>query len=162
MMKLKLSPPWMTFYHEIQQLFKQDPDVFTVFDQEEMTIKVLVCGEEKSEALEHLLVKEKIFGNITVKVNVIPANEQLEAQDINYFDAAFSGNPVYVSSREIYLPVYGKMTYVVWTDKVAQFYNDDLSDINGNETMLFEDVARDVLIEEPGVFHCTVMRTFGD
>lgn len=154
-MKVNLSPPWVTFYRKIQTLLKQDPDVFTLFDQEEMIIKVYTADQQKAEALEHLLVKSAAFGSVTVNVQIIPGNGLPAERTGDIYEAAFSGNGAFYETKEITIPFAGKLRYVVWTWEVAQFYNDNLADVNGNMTMLYEQVARDVLIEEPGVFHCT-------
>ena len=155
MEKLQLSPPWVTFYRELEMLLKQDKEIFTTFDQEEMVIKVYVDNAQKAEALDRLLVKSKVFGNITVNVNVIPSNKVSCVRSGSIYDEAFTFNPVYRYSCESSLPVSNRMFYVVWSREVAQFFNDNLADVNRNQTMLYEDIARDVLVSESGVYHCT-------
>ena len=154
-MKVKLSPPWITYYREIQQLLWLDKDIFLMFDQEDMIIRIYVGNAAKAQALEKLLVKNAVFGNVTVSVEIIPPNERPAVTGLSLYEEAFAGNPVFKGTVEISLPVAGSMRYVVWTNEVAQFYNDNLADVNGNTTMLMEDIAREVLIQEPGVYHCT-------
>lgn len=155
MIKTKLSPPWITYYRKIQQLLSQDSDVFLMFDQEEMIIRIYVGNAAKAQALEQLMVQNAAFGNVTVSVEIIPPNERPAATGLSVYEEAFAGNPVFMGTREITLPVAGSLRYVVWTRDVAQFYNDNLADYNGNTTVLMEEIAREVLIPEPGVFHCT-------
>ena len=47
------------------------------------------------------------------------------------------------------------LTYVVFTNKVVQFFNDNLNDIYGNVTTLYQEIASDVFDIESGVFFCT-------
>lgn len=153
MSQLKLSPPWVTFFKEAKALFSQDPQIKPVFDQEEMVIRIYTDNAPKAEALMELLPTEKVFGNVTVKINIIPSNKTGD----KYADAlktAFDGNPALREIRAVSCPL-GDFVYVVWQKKVVQFFDDNLADVNGNRSTLYEAIARDVLIQQPGVFHCT-------
>jgi len=150
---VKLSPPWVTYYKELQALFSEDPEVKTIFDQNTMQISVYVDNSAKAEALESLLKDTVEFGNVTVKVTVIPSNKTGNRfKDV--FATAFEGNEALVGTKGTTNPL-GSFNYVIWTRIVAQFFNDNLGDVNGNQTMLFEQVARDVLKPLSGVYHCT-------
>lgn len=152
MSELKLSTPWVTFYFEIEALFKNDPDVIVELDEEDLAIKLYVDGVEKAEALAKLLPDSRNFGNITVPIAVIPANKEQTKLDL--FVKAFEGNPAlsYVVKGSPDKPF--SFDYVVFRNEVVQFFNDDLSDVNGNESTLFEDIARDVF-EDAEVYFCT-------
>mgnify|MGYP006958177364 CR=1 FL=1 len=43
----------------------------------------------------------------------------------------------------------------MFENKVVQFYNDQMDDINGNKSTLFQDIAGDVFGYDHGVFYCT-------
>lgn len=152
---LQLSPPWVTYYKELQMLLGRDKEIYLVFDQEEMKIKVYVDNIAKAEALEQVLAESKTFGNVTVNVEVIPSNNIRYTAGGNVYDDAFDGNPAYSYFRETALPVMGGLCYVVWAREIVQFFNDNLADVNGNATMLYEQIATDVLKAAPGVYHCT-------
>ena len=50
----------------------------------------------------------------------------------------------------------GSFHYAVFQSKVVQFFNDDMSDINGNCTTLYQEIAKDVFSgRAEGVFFCT-------
>ena len=72
--KIKLSSPWVRFYREIEALFGEDPAVKVAYVEKMQIIKLYVEGEEKAEAIAQLLPPERTFGDVTVKVVVIPAN----------------------------------------------------------------------------------------
>ena len=131
--KLKLSSPWEIFYKEIVAMFKRDKSVRTEFDNENMVIKLFVEGTDKADALDTLLPNEKVFGNVTVKIEVIPANND-NPTDVELFTRAFKDNPI--------------LEYV-------QYYNDSLNDINGICSTLYQDVAKDVFDKRSGVYFCT-------
>ena len=45
--------------------------------------------------------------------------------------------------------------FVVFVPEVVQFYNDDLGDINGLCSTLYQDLAKDLFGEEAGIYFCT-------
>ena len=64
MARLNLSPPWITYYRQLNAFFSEDPEVRVVFDDTseddgEYIIKLYVNNIAKTEALEALLPKEK-------------------------------------------------------------------------------------------------------
>lgn len=150
---MKLSPPWITFYNKIEALFEQDPEVKIVYDDEKKEVKLYVDNSRKADALSQILPTEKTFGNITMKIIVIPANSDLTTK-IDLFAEAFDGNPAlrYVQHVDA---VIGAFDYAVFQNKVVQFFNDDMSDINGICSTLYEDIARDVFGPNTGMFFCT-------
>lgn len=150
---MKLSSPWVEFYHEIEALFAQDPEVKVVYEEENNEVKLFVENARKAEALTQLLPVEKTFGNVTLKVTVVPAND-VTISKADLLAEAFDGNPAlsYVQHVDA---VIGSFDYAVFQNKVVQFFNDNLSDINGNKSTLYEDIAKDVFGAEAGVFFCT-------
>ena len=153
MSKVRLSPPWITFVNEIKQLFAEDMDVKVKYDDENYTVSLYVDNTDKANALAKLLPQKKEFGNVTLTIEVIPANKE-DLTDEQLFQEAFSGNPAMQLCISYDTP-FGKITYVVFQKKVVQFFNDQLDDINGNKSMLFQDIARDVFGENSKVFYCT-------
>lgn len=75
MARLKISAPWVLFYRKIEALFKNDPEVRVIFDDEESCdVKLYVENAGKADALMKLLPTVKDFGNVLLTVTVIPAN----------------------------------------------------------------------------------------
>lgn len=153
MEKLTLSAPWITFIHEIQMLFGQDEDIHITVDSESYEVKLFVDKTCKAEALAKLLPEEKVFGNVTVKITVIPANDMKESK-VSLIKDAFEGNPVLLGVKTTSTTL-GSFNYAVFKKEVVQFFNDQLDDINGNKSMLYQDIAKDVLGLQDGVFFCT-------
>lgn len=151
---VKLSSPWMNFYHELAALFKKDPEVKVVYDQEENTIKLYVDNADKADALDHLLPASRTFGNVTVTVQVIPANNG-EADAATLFKRAFRDNPAMVGIDHNDNLFDNPFSYVVFRNEVVQYFNDDLSDIHGNCSTLYQEIAKDVFEQHEGVFFCT-------
>ncbi len=154
-MKMRLSPPWVTYYSEIKALFAKDPEIKVVFDQEDYVISVYVKNAAKAEALEHILPVEKAFGNVSVKIAVIPANDARRGDKYEgLYETAFDGNPVLAYVQRVDCPL-GSFTYIVWGCDIIQFFDDNLGDVAGNQSMLCADAAKDVFDPVVGVCHCT-------
>ena len=154
MSKVNLAAPWEVFHKEIETLFGEDPDIEVLYDDDETssvkTITLHVEGATKADALATLLPAEKSFGNVTVRIEVVPANEQ--DSKISLFEKAFYGNPAfaYTESREGAMP----MDYVVFEKEVVQMFIDNLADLHGLKSTLYEEIARDVF-GDSGVMFCT-------
>jgi hypothetical protein len=150
--KVNLSAPWMTFVHEVQALFDEDEDVKIVYDDSEYDLKLYVEDARKADALTQLLPTEKKFGNVTLKIAVVSADgEESPAQ---LFEDAFRGNPALEYLYTAQTP-FGEIDYAVMKNRVVQFFNDQLDDINGLKSTLYQEIARDVFGQDKGVFFCT-------
>lgn len=153
MEKVKLSPPWITFVHEVEALFEHDPEVKVLYNDDDHSLKLNVANTDKAIALGKLIPDKKRFGNVVLKISVIPPNaDELTKEDL--FREAFAGNPV-LHGLSNYDTPFGHVSYAVFQRKVVQFFNDQMDDINGNKSMLFQEIAKDVFGTEHGVFYCT-------
>ena len=154
MENLKKSSPWVEYYRMVEVLFKRDPSVKVMFDEDSKKLSVYVRGTAKAEALAQVLPVEKTFGNVTITIAVIPANEKPDLADL--IRDAFSGNDVLKLIHTNQGPVLGGLTYVVFEPQIAQYFADNLMDINANCSALYEDIARRVFREDlAGVAFCT-------
>lgn len=153
MENMKLSAPWMTFVHELEALFAEDTEVKVQYNENTNVVKLYVDNSDKAAALEQLIPAKKEFGNVSVTVEVIPPN-LAEASKEDVFARAFVGNPALAYTTSYDNPL-GHLTYIVFAKKVVQFFNDQLDDINGNKSMLLQEIAHDVFGEDHRVFYCT-------
>lgn len=151
---VKLSPPWITYYRELEQLFDGDAEVTVKFDEDRKAIKLYVNNTDKADALTKLLKPYQEFGNVIVSIEVYPSNME-DKTPIELMEIAFKGNKSLSKIKSV-TDVFGnKINYVAFQAKVAQFYDDNLGDINGNKSMLYQDIAEDVFKEHDGIFFCT-------
>lgn len=152
---IKTSAPWYTYYRKVDALFGEDPDIEVKFNDSIMKLSIYVNGEEKADAISHLLPKAVTFGNIPMAIDVIPTNK--ECTKVDYLKRAFSGNPVF--SKIFQVPVEmtqsNLMSYCIFRNNVVQFWNDNLGDPHGNVSTLYETIARDIFGEFQGIFYCT-------
>lgn len=154
----KLSPPWVTYVHETEALFGEDPDIKIKYDESAYRLQLYVNNSDKATALAKLLPEKKEFGNVALSIEIIPANQNEDPID-QVFAKAFLGNPVLSTVASIDTP-FGNVSYAVFQKKVVQFFNDQMDDINGNKSMLFQDIAKDVFGTDHKIYFCT--EAFGD
>lgn len=152
-----LTPPWISHARKIYALFGKDPDIDIVYDPDEPEVKLYVAKTAKAEAIASILPAEEEFGNIKLKITVVMPNE-IAAADV--LAAAFDGNPILSEIGRIFSAdgaTKPPMCYVVFSNEVVQYFNDDLSDANGVASTLYEQIASDILEPKEGVFYCTAV-----
>lgn len=153
-----LLAPWYRLYREISEMFRKDPDVSVLFDLENMQIRLYVSNSDKAEALAQVLVTQHVFGDVTVDVSVIPSNGESNSEmknviGKNLYFWALKDNPALSYVRDVKSPL-GDFTYVVFKAEVVQFFNDDLGDVNGNCSTLYQEIAKEIFWGN-GVYFCT-------
>lgn len=152
--KINLVTPWAEYFNQLGAFFKKDDDVRVEYDNEAMVIKIYVDGDAKAEALSKLLPTSKKFGNVEVKVDIIPANP-LDASRIGLFKKAFEGNRAVADIETISDISSNDFSFVIFEPEVVQYYNDDLSDFNGICSTLYQDLAKELFGETEGCYFCT-------
>ena len=154
--KMKLSPPWVTYFHKVQALFEKDDSVTVDFDEKNCCLNIIVKEDvEKGEAIQKLFPSEKVFGNNVMKINVITIMEEKQIPTAQIFAYAFCGNPIVediINASDI---LRDDQTYIMFQNKVVQFFNDDIYDYNGVCTTLYQDIAKDVFKDFADVHYCT-------
>lgn len=155
MARLNLLSPWVQFYYELCAMFRRDPDIKIILDEDHDEIKLYVDSPQKAAALKELLPAEKTFGEVRVVVTVIPGNSINTREDGNVFERAFDGNPAFAYSRVIDGILSNPLMYVVFDNVVVQYYTDNLGDIHGVRSTLYQDIAREIFNPIEGVYYCT-------
>lgn len=160
--KTKLSPPWVETLSKLKAMFGEDPDINIKYDSK-YEVKLYVNDAEKATALYMLLKDIYYYGNISFSVEVIPPNYEFNEFKANnpslVYEKAFKNNPVLSFVHKVDSIFGFNATYVVFKNKVVQYFNDNLNDVYGNTSTLYEDIARDIIDENAsvnlGVFFCT-------
>lgn len=167
MARLNLLSPWMKFYNELCAFFREDPEVNVVYDDSGDTdkIKLYVNNAFKAEALTALLPSEKTFGVITILIEVIPSNK-IENTQLNKYQkvmkdtysllqSAFENNDALSFVQKVEGIFANTIIYVVFKNKVVQYYDDSLSDIYGQCSTLYQEIAKNIFEQISGVYYCT-------
>lgn len=163
--KLKISPPWITYINKLQALFDGDPLIaFNVNyggNNENPSVTLTTNDGEKGAALVNVLPEEKVFGNVTLDINIDCPNISNRAfvTPKELFETLFKGNPAFaytvVPENYWFVP----FTYIVFKNHVVQFFNDNLNDPHGVLSTLYQDIAEEIFKDnckfKTGVAYCT-------
>ena len=155
---MKIYSPWVIYCKQVSKLFEKDPEVHVEHSDDCTSIKLFVANSDKADALSKLLPIKKVFGNVEVKISVIPANS-----DGTYLakcvKTAFEGNGAFSHITTITeipdMYISNPISYCVFKKEVVQYGADDLSSESGMRSTLYEDLAREVIGDIDGVYYCT-------
>ncbi len=161
-MGFNIEAPWNTFWKMVDALFSQDDDISigNVYEPEnsmyDYAFNIEVKSHEKFVALDRVIPSYKIFGNVTLGIFLFDEenNEMKTAEDL--YKAIFKGNPIVKDIRSRGDGMGFEHSYVRFQPEVIQFFDDDISDFDGNWTGLAEDIARELFTEDrSGMNFCT-------
>ena len=152
--KVSISSPWVEFARKVEKLFEKDPEIKTEYNEKQVNLIIRVDNTDKYEALKHFLPEMKDFGGQELLITIIPANEN-EKDDKDYIKNLFKGNKSVVEIQDISGIMTPSMTFVSFVQEVVQYWNDNIGDLHGNRSTLFEQLAREVFEKTDGVFFCT-------
>lgn len=152
-LNLNLSSPWVILHNKIDALFGDDPEIAIELDEEKPETIIRVSNQTKADALSKLLPESVKHGNVTQHIKVVPANE--DDSPIELVRRAFAGNPrlfdiIYTNEMGL------DASYVLFNPEIIQYHSDDLSSAFGISSTLAEDLCREILEVDGGVFFCTV------
>lgn len=162
LVRLKISPPWVTYVNKLEALFDGDPLIaFNVNYRSDKPSVVLATNDgDKAAALVKILPTEVYFGNITLSIAVDCPRMSNRAfvTKKELFEVAFKGNPAFayaVCPAEEGYP-WMTVTYVVFKNHVVQFFNDNLNDCHGIISTLYQDIAAEIFADTvAGVYYNT-------
>lgn len=156
-----LTPPWENYRNLVEAFFEFDDDILVekkILDEGgEKHILVVVGDHNKFEALDKILTKKIVFGNITVIVDLYDAeNDTDNSIDVATIEAAFQGNMMVDKLVNDEDATGTNYCYVVFDDSdLIQFYSDDLTDYHGNTTILPEHAAKKLFNVPWNIQFCT-------
>jgi len=148
--RLKLSPPWITYVNMLEQLFDGDPQIAFNIKNNGREVTIACNNGDKCAALAQLLPDEKKFGNISLIINIDgPMSNKAFATDKELFETAFEKNPAFsyaiCPAEDGYHWV--TITYIVFKNCVVQFFNDNLDDCHGVISTLYQDIAKEIFAD---------------
>ena len=166
MLKFTLEAPWYTFRKKVNALFEQDPDITVgeIIESEDGKVNFLfdieVRNHEKFLALDRVFPKVKTFGNVTLGIVLYDEENANGADDrVELYRTIFDGNPIVKDVREAMDHTGTRHGFVRFQPEVVQFFDDDISDFNGNGSGLAQDIAREVFEDEmAGIHFCTAAK----
>ena len=155
--KFNVSYPWVIYATKVFKLFEYDDEIDYMYDESENVLKLYVSNAKKYDALCELFPAEKKFGNVTMKITIIPSNTKVTNDKAELIETVLKDNPHFVRLIKVDPTHSGSASfnYLMFNPNVVQFFSDNVGDPNGNTTMLVQDLAKDVFGAEAGVYFCT-------
>lgn len=161
-MKLNLQSPWVTYNNKVKALFANDDDI-SVSDVREdddgnLVMTIGSSDYHKYIALDRVIAKKVEFGNVTLRVKVVQLNHIETIDDIvELYKTIFEGNKIVRDIRVLPDFTGTEHCFIRFNPEVVQFFNDDISDYDGNWSGLAQDIAKEVFQDcAAGVHFCTV------
>ena len=152
--KTGISSPWITYVNQVKCLFADDTDVLVEYNDDKKNLVLKVFDSHRADALTQLLPTEKSFGDVTLHISVVPANkETLSFAEL--VEKAMDGNPHFSQFIKVPMQDGNSFNYLMFEPEVAQYWNDNLADPNGNVSTVYADLAQDVFGVVPGTFFAT-------
>lgn len=158
--RMKLSPPWYTYVNKLAAMFGKDPEISIQYDDYIEEVKIFVDNPKKADALGRLLPELVQFGNVTITINIIATKNVQDIGNVSekeLFECAFEGNPVFSFAYTITGLLLNNITYIVFKNEVVQFFNDNLNDVYGNLSTLYQEIASELFADADikTVYYCT-------
>ena len=160
-MKLNLQSPWVTYNNKIKALFANDEDI-SVSDVREdddgvLTMAIGSSDYHKYVALDRVIAKRVEFGNVTLRIKVVQLNHIETIEDtVELYKTIFEGNKIVRDIRVLPDFTGTEHCFIRFNPEVVQFFNDDISDYDGNWSGLAQDIAKEVFQDcAAGVHFCT-------
>lgn len=155
--EIKLSPPWDGYMHMLASFFKGDGRVIVGACDDKRVGTIEVFDTKMYCALEQVLNKRIRFGNVVLKIRIVPANG-LKAfkntmTDLAALKVVLSKNPAFAKFITRKTPV-GNMVFCMFKPVVLMFYNDNLASPYKKTTAVYEAAAFHVF-KDCGVSYAT-------
>lgn len=150
MMKLRLEAPWYTYQKKITALFEKDEDIIVnnlvecEDERFDYILNIEVMNHEKFVALDRVMPASKSFGNIIVGIMLYDVTNNAMEPSVELYQTIFKGNPIVKDIKTVPDQAGTNHVYVRFAPEVIQFFDDDLTDYNGNWSGLAEDIASEV------------------
>lgn len=142
----KLASPWAIYARKCMKLFELDDEVEVKYDNDAPSLTLLVSNAVKADALAQIMPVEMQFGNVTLDIAVVPANDTCTVEQI--WRLAFEGNPVLVGTDVEKAPDGSPVIFALFAPECVQYLADDIGNPFGIQTRTYEQVAHDVLNTE--------------
>lgn len=155
--KVRLSPPWDGHMSKLASFFKGDDRVRVGTCGMGYVANIEVFDTKMYSALEQVLNKRIRFGNVVLKINLVPANGvkafKGEMTDLAALKVVLKDNPAFakIVSRKTEL---GNNVFVLFKPVVLMWYNDNLASPYKQSTSVYELEAQ-IVFKDLGVSYST-------
>lgn len=161
----KLEAPWDTFAKKLKALFEKDTaikvgDISSIDDESGVNynIDIEVYKHDKYLALCKVMPRRVTFGNVTMSITLYDEENGAGHDEKPYeiFKKIFEGNDLVKDVLVVPDFTGTEHCYIRFKPEVIQFFDDDISDYNGNWSGLAQNIANEVFENRClGIHFCT-------
>lgn len=162
---VRLEAPWQTYQKKIKALFERDKDIIVgeIYEATDggvdYAFDIEVMRHDKYIALDRVLTGVKVFGNVTLGIVLYDEENASNADPLSLYKTLFDGNPIVKAIVTRTDATGTDWNYICFNPEIVQFFDDDLTDFNGNWSGLAEDIAREVFADNyHSVNFCTAAK----
>ncbi len=144
------------YFNKLSVMFRKDPDVELEFERvDDFISKVIIYVNDsnrpgKSDAFAKMLPSRVDFGIHRVYIDIIPNNDSRADHEV--LIDMFYGNPIVDS----FITDHSGRHYIIFKKDILQYYTNDISDVNSLQSVLAEDLARELITDDiTNVYFCT-------
>lgn len=141
--RVKLSSPWETIHHMLAAIFADDEEIQVGdIDESNYTMTITVYNDEKFKALSRRLRQQYELGNITLTIILLDAvDDAADKSSAKDLETIFAGNKFFSKVESVRDFMGFEHNYCLFSREILQYYNDNITDPNGFESKLMQDVA---------------------
>ena len=150
---IDLTAKWIQYVVFLKIMFEREGTKI-LYNDEAKKVDIYVEDVAMAYAFSALLPPEKTFGNITLTINVIPANAGPDSVEL--FKIIFKDNPL-VNDIITIQPegTNNPFTYILFDESIVEYWNDNLGNPHGLSFALYQDIAEEIFDSHDGVFFTT-------
>ena len=156
------SAPWYSYQKKLKALFERDPqirveEIIEAENQDgDYILNIEVYSHEKFVALDRILPSVIPFGNVTLCIYLYDMENGNEEDALSLYKTIFRGNPIVKDFKTATDQAGVNHHFLRFQPEVLQFFDDDISDYNGNWSGLAQDIAREIFGDSShGINFCT-------
>ena len=156
--KVKMSPPWDGHMSMLASFFAGDSRVKVGYCGDNNVGTIEVFDTKMYVALQQVMRQKVKFGNVTLKISIIPANSvkafKGEMTDLQALKEVLKGNPAFSKIKSEKGGMFD-FVFCIFKPLVIQWYNDNLGNPWKLTTSTYEKQADFVFKRELGVSFTT-------
>lgn len=144
------------YFNKLSVMFGKDPDVEIEIERvDDITFKVMIYVNDsnrpgKADAFTKMLPSRVDFGIHRLYIDIIPNNDSRADHEV--LIDMFYGNPIIDS----FVTDHSGRHYIIFKKDILQYYANDISDVNSLQSVLAEDLARELITDDiTNVYFCT-------
>lgn len=155
--KVNMSSPRVLFVAKLKKFFEEETDIHINYDPiaNPSTVDIRVDDPIKYDTLSKLLDDKIDFGNVSLNINVIPANFD-KVDRVALFKTLLQNMSIVEAVDEVTIEgSSNSFIYASFRNQVVKYWSDNLGNPHGNSFTLYETLANEIFQNHDGILFTT-------